>query len=257
MTGRSYFGFRIKNGEKKKYIQDVLKSERRMGNRCKSEFCAKGIYRFCSSIPEETRRELFNYFWNDLDWKGKKNYVRSLIDIVPPKRRRKNDTISRKIDTKLYHLIYKKERLSVCRIMFLNTLGIKEAMLRSWLSKEKKKKPKIPIKSLNVNRYIDNLPKYKSKCQFCTNIEYVNVGNVKNLYQLYNFYANDVKNRGQLPASRKTFSNVASKKNIRIFKPKNDGDVCDLFGDHNLLPCMEYNKNVPICLPCEVNYYYE
>ncbi|XP_013163520.1 PREDICTED: adenylyltransferase and sulfurtransferase MOCS3 isoform X3 [Papilio xuthus] len=68
MKGRSYYGFRTTDGDKKKYIQDVLKSERKIGNRCKSEYCARR-YRFCSLFTEEKREEIFNYFWNQLDWK--------------------------------------------------------------------------------------------------------------------------------------------------------------------------------------------
>ncbi|CAG4968887.1 unnamed protein product [Parnassius apollo] len=240
MTGQSYYGFRttkIPDGDKKKWIQDVPKSERKMGPRCKSEFCAKGTYRHCSSITEEGRAKLFHHFWNELDWKGKKNFVRSLVDTVPPKRRRlkHKGMVSRKGDTKLYHLKHQEERLPVCRVMFLNTLGIKEAMVRCWLIGEKPKLPKKPIKSLNVNSYIDNLPKAPARCQYCTDIQYINLDSIKNLYQLYNMYVRDMKAKGVVPASRKTFSNVATAKNIRIFKPKNDTDICDLDLDLQIL----------------------
>lgn len=249
MTGQSYYGFRLGNkNEKRKWIQDVPKSERKIGPPCKSEYCARGTAKYCNQFNEEKRQEIFSYFWNSLDWKGKKHFVRSLIDTVPPKRRRvkhKGD-VSRKGDTKLYHLRNKDQKLSVCRVMFLNTLGIKEAMVRSWLvNEDRPKMPKKPVKSLNVDSYIDNLPKIPPKCQYClmsnTNIQYINLDHIKNQYQLYNQYVKDMKSKNVNPASRKTFSRVISMKNMRIFKPKNETDICDLVSQHNVSPFQNVN----------------
>lgn len=268
MNGQSYYGFRISkvSDDRKKWIQDVPKSERKIGPPCHSDFCAKGTARCCSEFTEEKREEIFKHFWNELDWKGKKNFVRSLVDTVPPKRRRvrHKGEISRKGDSKLYHLSNKDQRMPVCRVMFLNTLGIKEAMVRCWLlSEDKPKTPKIPLKSLNVDSYIDNLPKMAPKCQYCrnsdTNIKYINIDYIKNQYQLYNQYLKDMKSKNVSPASRKTFSKVISMKNIRIFKPKNENDVCDLVSQHNVLPSINY-QNVEVEKDLDqnvvVNYYY-
>ncbi|XP_059050331.1 uncharacterized protein LOC131845304 [Achroia grisella] len=249
MTGQKYYGFRItKSNDTKKWIQDVPKSERKLGSPCISEFCAKGTARYCSQFTEEQRQEIFTYFWNSLDWKGKKNYVRLLVDSVPPKRRRlkHKGEVSRKGDSKLYHLYNKDQRQPVCRLMFLNTLGVKEAMVRCWLLNEDKPKcKKKPLKSLNVDGYIDNLPKVPSKCQYCINsgcnIMYIDL-DVKSQYQLYNQYIKDMKSINIVPASRKTFSKVVLMKNVRIFKPKNDTDVCDLVAQHNVLPSLGYQS---------------
>ncbi|XP_053622676.1 adenylyltransferase and sulfurtransferase MOCS3 isoform X2 [Plodia interpunctella] len=267
MTGQSYYGFRVTNSDdRKKWVQDVPKSERKIGPPCTSEYCAKGTVRYCSEFCEEKRQEIFTYFWNNLDWKGKKNYVRSLVDTVPPKRRRlkHKGEISRKGDSKLYHLHNKDQRLPVCRTMFLNTLGIKEAMVRCWLVKaDKPKTPKKPIKSLNVDSYIENLPKTQPKCQYCltsgVTIEYIALDYIKNQYQLYNKYIKDMKAKNFSPASRKTFAKVVAMKNIRIFKPKNDTDICDLVAQHNVLPVMNNYQNVEIVekgQDLNVQYYY-
>ncbi|KAM3955212.1 adenylyltransferase and sulfurtransferase MOCS3-like [Aphomia sociella] len=267
MTGQSYYGFRItKSADRKKWIQDVPKSERRMGPACNSVYCAKCAARHCTDYTEERRQEIFQYFWNSLDWKGKRDYVRSLVDTVPPKRRRlkHKGEVSRKGDSKLYHLYNKEQRLVVCRTMFLNTLGIKEAMVRCWLLNENKPKtPKKPVKSLNVDSYIENLPKTPSKCPFCINsgcdTMYLSL-EVKSIYQLYNKYVKDMKFRGIPPASRKTFSKVVLMKNLRIFKPKNESDVCDLVSQHNVtsldyqnVGCVDKNDLVQ---SDNVNYYY-
>ncbi|XP_060808237.1 ubiquitin-like modifier-activating enzyme 5 isoform X1 [Amyelois transitella] len=265
MTGQSYYGFRVTNAhEGKRWIQDVPKSERKIGPACTSEFCAKGTARYCSEFSEEKRQQIFSYFWNNLDWKGKKNFVRSLVDSVPPKRRRlkhKGDK-SRKGDSKLYHLHNKDQRLAVCRTMFLNTLGIKEAMVRCWLVKEERPKmTKKPIKSLNVDSYIDNLPKTQPKCQYCltsgVTVEYIDIDYIKNQYQLYNKYIKDMKAKNMSPASRKTFSKVVAMKNIRIFKPKNDTDVCDLVAQHNVLPVINNYQNVEKEQDLNAQYYYQ
>lgn len=239
MTGQCYFGFRTTiAGEKKSWVQDVLKSERKLGPSCKSEFCAKSNTRHCKKLSDSDRCQIFRHFWR-LEWKEKKKFVKSLIDSVPAKRRRtshKGD-LSRKGDSKCYHLNLNSEKVQVCRVTFLNTLGIKEAMVRCWLAKETKpKSPKVPLKSLNVVEYIETLPKIDPKCQFCanlgSNIKYIDL-DVKNQFQLYNVYQRDMADKGISPASRKTFAKILSRKNLRIFKPKHQRDVCDLVKQHN------------------------
>lgn len=257
MTGKSYYGFRTAttlDRETKRWIQDVPKSERRMGARCNSELCAKGTHKHCSSIPEESRLEMFHHFWNDLDWRAKRAHVRSLVDTVPPKRRRPKHkgAVSRKGDTRLYHLTHHNRRLPVCRVMFLNTLGVKEAMVRCWMAGDKPRLPKTPLKTLDVTTYLSNLPTSPPKCPRCTGVSYVSLEGVKNLHQLYNLYVKQTLSGGGAPASRKTFSNAAAALNVRFFRPKSETDVCDLVGQHN----------APELSTCElaasqVDYYYD
>ncbi|CAH0602430.1 unnamed protein product [Chrysodeixis includens] len=237
--GQSYYGFRIqKEGERTTYIQDVLKQERMLGPPCKSEYCAKSTLRACKKLTEEDRRSIFSHFW-DLQWVEKKKFVRSLIDSCPIKRRRASHVgkISRKGDSKSYHLIFNNERILVCRVMFLNTLGIKEAMVRCWLSDEKNKISKTPKMTHTVVNYIEKLPTFNIKCQSCissgVNVKYIDL-NVKNQFQLYSMFVKDMKIQGVVPASRKTFAKVLNSRNLRIFKPKNDRDVCDLVRQHNI-----------------------
>ncbi|KAG6460080.1 hypothetical protein O3G_MSEX011761 [Manduca sexta] len=220
MSGQSYYGFRVKADGTKKWVQDVPKSERRLGPRCKSELCAKGTSRKCSMITETDRMDMFRHFWNDLDWREKKAHVRSLVDTVPAKRRRlkhKGD-VSRKGDSKRYHLRSGGERMPVCRVMFLNTLGIKEAMVRSWLSSsDRPKTPKKALKALNVNTFIDRIPKMAPNCKICSkNKEYIAIDNVTNLHQLYNLYVRECAVQGSVPASRKTFSKVITTRNVKM-----------------------------------------
>lgn len=245
MTGQSYFGYRITKSEKKKWVQDVPKSERKIGPPCSSEACKT---KKCRQFTDAIRQEIFTNFWFELDWAGKKRLVRSLVDNIPPKRRRlkHKGEVSRKGDSKLYHLVVNAERLKVCRVLFLNTLGIKEAMVRCWLiAKDAPKKPKEPIKALNVEAYIESLPKTEPKCQYCrnlTDVKYINMENVKNVHQLFNKYVQDMKLKGMVPASRKTFTKVFGSKSVKIFKPKNDTDICDLVNQHNVSNVSEYQN---------------
>lgn len=238
-TGQSYYGFRTKKeGEKKTYIQDVLKQERTLGPPCKSEYCVKNTSRYCKKLQEEDRRNIFTHFW-ELEWQEKKKFVRSLIDSVPIKRRRRSHIgeYSRKSDSKVYHLLFNDERVSVCRVTFLNTLGLKEAMVRCWLTKEKPRTSKVPVVSHSVVNYIEQLPTFDIKCQSCinagVNVKYIDM-NVKNQFQLYSMFVKDMKIQGVVPASRKTFAKVLSEKNLRIFKGKNERDICDLVRQHNI-----------------------
>ncbi|XP_028173679.1 adenylyltransferase and sulfurtransferase MOCS3 isoform X1 [Ostrinia furnacalis] len=267
MNGQSYYGFRSvrESDDKRKYFQDVLKSERKIGPPCSSEFCLKKP-RCCRQLDEGKRKEIFKYFWNDLDWKEKKNFVRSLVETVPPKRRRPKHKgeVSRKVDSRVYHLKINSKRKVVCRTMFLNTLGIKEPTVRCWLSSDDKPKTrKKPVKSLNVDSYIDNLPQRPPKCQYCrnsgTDIKYINIDCIKNKHQLYNQYIKDMKSQNINPASRKTFSKVIGVKNIKFFKPKNENDVCDLVSEHNVLPSINnYQTLEPdkVIDQNDISYYY-
>lgn len=228
MTGQSYYGFRTQTeADKTKYIQDVPKSERKLGPICNSEICANNTARYCSKLTDTDREAIFTHFWR-LDWEEKKEFVKSLIHIVPTKRRRTThkDAKSRKGDSKLYNLVFNGEKIPVCRVTFLNTLGIKEAMVRCWLTSEMKPRTtKTPIKSLSVISYLDRLPKIDYNCDCPSNFTYINY-NVKNQFQLYNVYAKAMKNQGVSPASRKTFARVLSKKNLRVYNSKIDGASC-------------------------------
>lgn len=250
MTGRSYFGFRkTKTAQaKEKWIQDVPKSERKMGGACDSAYCAKGLGRKCTLFTDDVRLKVFRHFWDDLDWREKRSYARALVDTVPPKRRRlkhKGD-VSRKGDSKKYHLYFHEDRVPVCRVMFLNTLGVKEAMVRCWLQTPVDNAPRLrkttPVKALSVHSYIDKLPKTQPKCNICRGMSsrlYLDCDGVRNQYQLYNKYFRDMKAAGAETASRKTFCKVFSGLDLGIFKPKNETDVCDLVSQHNCLPQLE------------------
>ncbi|KAF9821520.1 hypothetical protein SFRURICE_014284 [Spodoptera frugiperda] len=86
MTGQSYFGFRThKEGTQKKWIQDVQKSERRLGPSCNSDFCARSNRRYCKKLTDMDRMEIFQKFWK-LEWVEKKNYDLSL-KILPQENR--------------------------------------------------------------------------------------------------------------------------------------------------------------------------
>ncbi|KAF9410202.1 hypothetical protein HW555_010639 [Spodoptera exigua] len=145
----------------------------------------------------------------------------------------------RKEQSKDYFLHYNSENLQVCRLMFLNTLGIKEAMVRCWLAKKPiKRTKKHRFKCQDLVDYIDKLPIIDSKCHLClnseSNVKYIDL-NVKNKFHLYSMYVKEVSLKNIKPASRKTFSKVLLAKNLRMFKPKNDRDVCDLVREHNLI----------------------
>ncbi|CAL8255007.1 unnamed protein product [Boreogadus saida] len=52
-----------------------------MEGRCLAESCQKSSKLHCTEIDEGKREEIFKYFWGKLDWKERKIYVKSLVEI--------------------------------------------------------------------------------------------------------------------------------------------------------------------------------
>ena len=90
--------------------------------------CGTSLVKFCSQLAEEERKDTFDTFWIYLDWEQRKVYVIYLVEIVGVKRRTINSgTSTRHVsNTGKYFLWKGNERISVCKRMFLSTLGIGE-----------------------------------------------------------------------------------------------------------------------------------
>nr|XP_046229038.1 zinc finger protein 135-like isoform X2 [Scatophagus argus] len=80
MKGQSYLG--------RKNKETVLKEARQMGMPCQSVVCQKSSKLNCRQIDESKRGEIFKYFWEKLDWKERKIYVKSLVELSNVKRQR-------------------------------------------------------------------------------------------------------------------------------------------------------------------------
>ncbi|XP_032373999.1 uncharacterized protein LOC116690887 [Etheostoma spectabile] len=129
MEGKSYVSKRKKDGEV------VTKQPRAMGPRCTSNACKKASNRLCNEINEETRKKVFDEFWQQMDWAQRKLYVSQQVDRDPVERSRAVGAQSRRSVSHRYHLMVNGKRKQVCKNMFLSTLGIGEWSVLNWTQK--------------------------------------------------------------------------------------------------------------------------
>ncbi|CAL8338511.1 unnamed protein product [Boreogadus saida] len=67
-----------------------------MEGRCLAEACRKSSKLHCTEIDEGKREKIFKYFWGKLEWKERKIYVKSLVEVSDVKRRRTEAVQSRR-----------------------------------------------------------------------------------------------------------------------------------------------------------------
>lgn len=168
MTGKQYLGYR--RDRSGKVFQDSYKEERKMGDACNSKICQKSTIRFCQSLDEEERRQIFDQFWSSMNWDQRKVYLSNMVEKTVVKRRSKkphcevneleedesdeNELIQdknyKRNSTLKYHLMHDSKKLQVCQKMFLNTLGIKKWTVRYWISGDKQPN-KDPVEEANCS----------------------------------------------------------------------------------------------------------
>lgn len=143
MEGKSYVSKRKKDGE------IVTKHPRAIGPRCTSDACKKATNRLCSEITEETRKKVFNEFWQRMNWAQRKLYVAGQVDRDSVERSRAAELPSRRSVSLRYHLMVDGKRTQVCKNMFLSTLGIGEWSVLNWATEKtesnKSKSEKKPV----------------------------------------------------------------------------------------------------------------
>lgn len=156
MHGKDYKGMK-KQQENNKWKYTVNRNERKMKPFCDSAFCKKIKTRYCHSFNEEVRKSIFTQF-RKMSWDMKKVYVSSLIDIKTPKEKKSDNEISRRGFTYDYFLFKKNSRFKVCKITFLNTLGINQWMAIHFASSSNNNRtclPKHVIKTPTRSRQTD------------------------------------------------------------------------------------------------------
>uniref|UniRef100_UPI0037E8F1FA uncharacterized protein n=1 Tax=Semicossyphus pulcher TaxID=241346 RepID=UPI0037E8F1FA len=129
MEGKAYVSKRKRDGE------IVTKKPRAVGPRCTSSACKKASNRLCNEIDDEARREVFDEFWQQMNWVQRKLYVAGQVDRDPVERTRAVGSQSRRSVSLRYHLLVDGKRKQVCKNMFLSTLGIGEWSVLNWAQK--------------------------------------------------------------------------------------------------------------------------
>lgn len=112
--GKSYLG---RQGESNAWNYEKPRPSRSIKERCRCKSNSKTMK--CAQVPDDERQKIFTQFWQ-MDWKAKRVYVNTLIQIIPPSRirNRKVDDESRRSRSLQYHLKVQNINLRVCRTFF-------------------------------------------------------------------------------------------------------------------------------------------
>lgn len=260
LKGEEYLG-RRKN-EEGQTVFDVKRDKREVKPRCLCSTEKKTVFQ-CYRVTEEMREKMFRNFWS-LTWGERKILVQLLVDRRSVLRRRVESSNSRRKGSLFYYLnVDRKEKVRVCKTMFLNTLSIGEWMVFSWVSnfettQEQGKINENTRKNISNNQknlsdekrfvrtFFDSLPKLESHyCRKDTNKLYFEQrwNSKAELYRLYQSYSKS-QNKEYLISSIFTFYSVFDECNLGIFSPKKDQcDVCCTYNMGNL-DREQYNSHI-------------
>lgn len=249
MLGQEYIGYSINEDGKIKH--DVQREERKLGEVCGSNFCKKANNRFCDTLLEADRKEIFSKFWK-MDWELKRLFIINMTSYEKTKRAYTNCPSSRRNGTFQYFLKMSSGRYQVCKKTFLNTLGLKEKMVYHWASKSKnfglldsaesrnfhrseKRKTSTYAQQQNqqkdyVNQFLDDLPKMESHyCRKDSSKLYLQ-HDFQSKSELYSLYKTRCLDNSQAAVSMSKFTEIFQKQNLALFKPRKDQcDVCYSF----------------------------
>lgn len=229
MEGKAYTGFK-KND--RKITQDFPRNERKMKSTCNSPRCLTSSKILCSTFDEDSRLRIFNEFWGTMNWGERKVFVRSHVCRKPTATKSKED--SRREGTFTYFLNNGKERLQVCRKMFINTLDIGYKTVQEWVNKSQvsgtstnninlrsEVSKRFRVEFNNLNEFFKKLPKMPAHyCRRDSTKLYLE-DTYKSLTDLYRVYVNEFC-KDCKPLSRTIFSRMFKKHNLSLFQQKKD-----------------------------------
>lgn len=105
--------------------------------------CAPCRKKYTEKINEEARLQIFESYWDSKKpWDMKRQFIRLHVTTKPTNRHRpkdnsrgnqRNQTISYNFDVKSENFV---QKIDVCKLFFLNTLGISETVVRTALKKD-------------------------------------------------------------------------------------------------------------------------
>lgn len=130
----------------------VITQPRKIGPKCSSDYCKYSSKRQCNEFTETMRNDIFNFFWNELNWNQRKVFVSDLVKLNPVKQRASET--SRRNYSLNYFLRMNDKAWSVCKKMFINTVGIGECTLRFWLDQLQTEKDPDKTKIENEVKFV-------------------------------------------------------------------------------------------------------
>ncbi|WAR13967.1 hypothetical protein MAR_004072 [Mya arenaria] len=230
MKGKAYRGMKKVDGRWGNYVE---RGGRFLCPRNCSKRCEKSSVRFCPTITEETRQEIFDKFVATLDWDERKVYVNSLVGSGV--QNVKTVENSRRILSMTNYAC-----VQVCKSLFLTTIGIGEHTVYGWCNNSASRIPSKEDKTetrkaeqhrrhdelrQGVRQFLEEIPKLESHyCRASTSKLYLEplFETLSSLYKEYLVYCKVKKIK---EAHRQVFENVFKEMNLSLFSPKKD--LCD------------------------------
>lgn len=246
--GESYLGKKKENGTWK---YNLLKQPRTLQVSCNCKLSKNKSTLQCRKLEEVERNDIFKRFW-EFTWKEKKVFVKSHVSVYQTVRKRSDNENSRRSYSNKFYL--GRQRFRVCKTMFLNTLGVKDWVIKNWAKSDMeinqlrnsvggKQTQDLRIKSLH--EFFDSLPKLESHyCRASTSKLYLEpIWTYKS--QLYKLYKTEFcTKRGENCLSIATFLKEFDNKRLSLYRPKKDlCDICVSFETGNLTE-EKYNEHV-------------
>lgn len=231
--GEPYSGRVKKDG---KWSYDEPKQPRTIKARCKCPTKETSTMK-CQLITEDQRIHLFNSFWQ-YTWGEKKVYINNQVTSVSTKRHRnrKKQNETRRGQSFQYFLRVEENNYRVCRLMFLNTLGIGRWTVHNWKNSFGTRAPSLLRKNQSTQKqpfsdsrecllqFLQSLPVMESHyCRASSQKQNI-LAEWQSLHSLYEFYVEDwCKLKHQVvPLSIASFSKMFRDKKLALFRPKKD-----------------------------------
>lgn len=234
MQGQKYLG--LKKDHNGKYAYSIEREEREiLPSKC-SKRC-----KHCALFTENERTEIFNRFWNNMDWDQKKIFVCSMVDKFEAKKKTED---SRRNQSFQYHLKRNGIRTSVCK-MILATLGIGQRTLYEWVNKSQNGVPDIRAKRQGIERnsdriqsardFLDVLPKMPSHyCRANSSKIYLEPV-ITSFNELYREYQRYCVQQEKQEICVKYFKRIFDDGNLSLYQSKKDQcDVCCSYETRNI-----------------------
>lgn len=260
LNGKEYYGKKKTNGG---WSYNIQKPAKVLKFVCNCKLSSKNSKLKCKEVKEEERLKIFEEFW-ELSKNEKELYIKNYTKKMSTLRLRGTVTPSRRNSSIQYYLQTADDRVRVCKVLFLNTLGIGEKVCLKILShkdsnnsisdhdidndfnttedalkisnNQRSTKTTVSEKKSFLYKFLNTLPKLESHyCRANTSKLYLEP-NWTSKTELYNFYCNDYcTTHNTTPMSSYVFCKAIEEQNIGLFQPKKDAcDICTAFDTGNL-----------------------
>lgn len=195
---------------------------------------AKEKHKCNANVSEDARKKIYDSFRALETLEAQRQFIIQHV-VKENKKRSTTNGPSRKVSTHQYSFTIDSKKVTVCREFFLDTLNIKEGIVRGALNKiseegillgdRRGKKP--PSNKLSVERFdlikkhIFSFPAMESHyCRQNTEYRYLDSG--LNLTIMYSLYKTKCEEEGETPAGIETYRKVFRSYKLTFHVPKKD-----------------------------------